>query len=72
VAEDLFKHQTLSGWSFDVELLYIARLRNYKIIELPIPWYFNADSKVNALKDAIKMGKEILRIRVNQWQGRYR
>lgn len=72
VAEDLFKHQTLSGLSFDVELLYIARLRNYKIIELPIPWYFNADSKVNALKDAIKMGKDILRIRVNQWQGRYR
>jgi hypothetical protein len=37
VAEDLFKRQTLMGWSFDVELLYIASLRGLSILEIPIP-----------------------------------
>ena len=32
------------GWTFDVEVLYIARRRGYRIVEVPIDWYFNADS----------------------------
>lgn len=67
VAEDLFGHSSLSGWSFDVEILYLARLRGYKVIEVPITWYFSADSKVSPLKDALRMGWDILRMR---WRAR--
>jgi dolichyl-phosphate beta-glucosyltransferase len=49
IAETLFKRQTLMGWSFDVEVLYIASLRGLSILEIPIPWYFNPESKVNVL-----------------------
>ena len=71
VAEDLFRHQTLPGWSFDIELLFIARRRGYKVIEVPIPWYFNPDSKLSAVQDALKMGLDIFSIRKNALRGMY-
>jgi len=71
VAEDLFRVQTLMGWSFDIELLYVARRRGYSIQEIPIPWYYNAESKVNAVQDAIHMGLDILKIRLNDRRGVY-
>ena len=71
VAEDLFQHQTLTGWSFDIELLYIARRRGYRIIEIPINWYFNPESKLNVITDAVKMGMDIITIRLNALRGVY-
>ena len=35
VAQDLFQQQTLNGWSFDIELLFIAERRGYKVVEVP-------------------------------------
>jgi glycosyltransferase involved in cell wall biosynthesis len=37
VAERVFPLQTIDGWTFDVEVLYIARRMGYKIVEVPIP-----------------------------------
>jgi dolichyl-phosphate beta-glucosyltransferase len=72
VAQDLFAGLTLDGWSFDVELLYIARKRGYRIAELPIPWYFMTESKVNLIRDTLKMVLDILTIRRNDRNGLYR
>ena len=71
VAIDLFQYQTKEGWSFDIEILYIARLHGYKIVEVPIPWYFNPDSKLSVFKDAIRMYLDILDIRRNAAAGLY-
>lgn len=71
VARDLFSHQTLHGWSFDIELLYVARSRGYRIKEIPIHWYHFSDSKVNAFRDSIQMIKDIFRIHANARQGMY-
>lgn len=71
IAEDIFRQQTIDGWSFDIELLYIARRKKLKIREIPINWYFYADSKVNALRDAIRMIGDIFRIHKNALRGRY-
>lgn len=70
-AEDLFRVQTLEGWSFDIELLYIARLRGYRVIEIPIQWYYTPESKVKPLQDALRMIADIFRIRRNARQGLY-
>jgi dolichyl-phosphate beta-glucosyltransferase len=72
VAKDLFGSLSLTGWSFDVEMLYLARLKGYCIVELPIPWYFNADSKINPFKDPLKMGLDILQMRWKVRRGLYR
>jgi glycosyltransferase involved in cell wall biosynthesis len=71
VAEDLFRRQTLTGWSFDIELLYMARKRGYTIVELPIHWYFNPESKLNVVRDAIKMVMDILTIHYKNLKGVY-
>jgi dolichyl-phosphate beta-glucosyltransferase len=71
LAEELFQEQTLTGWSFDVEILVVARRRGYSIIELPIPWYFNPESKVNVLRDSVQMALDLLRIRWNAMRGLY-
>jgi len=71
VADDLFRRQTFSGWSFDVEVLFIGRVRGYRIIELPIPWYYNAESKIRVFRDSFNMGKDLLTMRLNAWRGVY-
>ncbi len=72
VADKIFPLQTITGWSFDVEVLFIARQHGYRIVEVPIPWYFSPNSKVRILRDLFKVGKDLLSIRRNAWQGRYR
>ena len=71
IAKDLFNQQTINGWSFDIEILYLARRKKLKIREIPIHWHFGADSKVNALRDALHMIGDIFRIHNNALRGRY-
>ncbi len=71
VAEDLFRVQTMPGWSFDIELLYIARRRGYRVVEIPINWYFGANSKISPLRDALRMIGDIFTIRRNARRGLY-
>lgn len=70
-AEDLFRTQRLDGMSFDVEVLFIARLRGYRIVEVPVTWYFNPESRVRLFRDSLNMFRELLLIRWNAWKGRY-
>ncbi|MCW5876441.1 MAG: glycosyltransferase family 2 protein [Anaerolineales bacterium] len=71
VAEALFPRQTIMGWAFDVEILYMAQLHGYDILELPIPWYYSPQSHVRPLQDAARMFKDILTIRRNARRGLY-
>ena len=71
VAEELFPLQTIDGWAFDIELLFIAQQRGYEIVEIPITWYYRAQSKVNPLRDSINMVLETVKIRLNGWRGGY-
>lgn len=71
VAEDLFSVQQLQGWGFDVEVLFVAIKRGYHVVEVPIPWYFNPDSRVRLLQDSIGMFAELIQIRRNWKKGMY-
>lgn len=71
VANDLFPLQTMRFWSFDIELLFIALRRGYRVRELPIDWYYHPETKVNAIRDALRMIGDIFRIRINALRGRY-
>jgi glycosyltransferase involved in cell wall biosynthesis len=71
VADDLFSKQTINGWAFDVEILFIARLRGYAIVELPIPWYFSPQSHLRPLYDAVKIFYDLMKVRINALRGVY-
>jgi dolichyl-phosphate beta-glucosyltransferase len=70
-ARDLFPAQTFEGMSFDVEVLFIARRRGYRIVEVPIDWYYQSESRVRTLADPARMLVDLLTIRRNWREGAY-
>ncbi|OGT28134.1 MAG: glycosyl transferase [Gammaproteobacteria bacterium RBG_16_66_13] len=71
VAEDLFSVQRLDGWTFDVEVLYIALRRGYQVVEIPIPWTFEPGSRVRIAQDSVTMFLDLFRIQRNWARGWY-
>jgi dolichyl-phosphate beta-glucosyltransferase len=62
-AVDLFSRQRFDGWSFDVEVLYLARRRGWRIREVPVSWYYQSDSRVRLANDSLHMFVDLFRIR---------
>ncbi len=71
VAEDLFPLQTMNGWSFDVEILHAAQRRGWRIVEVPIHWYYKANTRIHPIRDSVEMFVEVLKIRLNALRGFY-
>jgi dolichyl-phosphate beta-glucosyltransferase len=71
VGRDIFAHQTMNGFGFDVEILFIARQRGHRIVEVPINWYYDPGTTVNLWRDPFRMVREVLQVRLNGWQGKY-
>jgi dolichyl-phosphate beta-glucosyltransferase len=59
----LFPKQKVMNFSFDVEILYLARRNGYRMKEVAIEWYNDERSTVGALSDSLRMFLELLRIR---------
>lgn len=72
VGRDLYNMQRTRGWGFDVEILYLARRRGYRVQQLAIDWYYDADSRVRGMRDSLDMLGEVLRIRFYDLLGLYR
>lgn len=70
-ARKIFEKQTLNGWGFDIEILFIARRMGYKIAEVPIDWYYRAESRVRPGIDALKTLRELWHVRQNARKGMY-
>lgn len=66
VAKELVKKQTLDGFSFDVELLFIGKTLGYTIKDIPVIWENDNDSKVNLLNSSISFFKDLFIIRKNK------
>ncbi len=63
VAKKLFKAQALNGFSFDVEVLYLARKMGYKIAEVPVMWMQGEDTRVSLFRDSTRMVKDLFKIK---------
>lgn len=71
-ARKIFRLQTLKGFAFDVEILYIGRKLGYKIKEIPVSWRNSPSSRVKFFRHSWKMGGEILKVRKNIRKGLYK
>lgn len=69
--EMVFPLTTISGWAFDVEVLYIARLHGLRVCEVPIEWHYRELSRVSAVSDPLRMMRDVLRIKANAMRGVY-
>lgn len=64
-ARALFEKQTVSGFGFDVEILFLAGKNGYRIKEVPVKWIDSSDSRVDIWKDPFAMLMDLARIRMN-------
>jgi dolichyl-phosphate beta-glucosyltransferase len=64
--------QTVEGFSFDLEILYLARRFGFTVAEVPVAWYDAPGSKVDPAKEAVRFLVSIFRIRLNGLRGVYR
>ena len=71
VGREIFSDLTMGGWAFDVEALFIALHRGYRVVSVPISWYFDGDSRVRAVRDTVRMVRDVMQIRLNGWRGVY-
>jgi len=62
-AMDIFKRTKLTGYGFDFESLMIARDLGYRIDEVPIRWMHQEGSKVNPIRDGMRMLAELVKLR---------
>lgn len=67
----IFSLQSIEGFGFDPEILYIARKRGLRLLEVPVVWNHSPGSKVRLLRDPAKMISDLIRIRLNDLGGRY-
>lgn len=63
-AKEIFSRVKLTGFSFDVEALMIARDLGYRIAEVPIRWRDQKGSKVVLWRDAPKALFDLVRLRL--------
>ena len=70
-ARAIFSRCTLDGFSFDVEVLYVARKLGYRIAEVPVVWKNAPGSKVDPIQDGLRLLRDLLVIRANDRRARY-
>ena len=71
-AKEIFKRETFDRFSFDIEILAIARKLGLKVCEVGIIWYDDPHSTVNPIRDGIQMIKDAWRVRENILIGKYK
>ena len=62
-ARQLFSLQKIDGFSFDAELLYLCQRKGYRLLECPVTWRNEPQSRVRIVSDPIKMFLDLIRIR---------
>lgn len=71
VARPIFGRARVDRFSWDVELLYVARKRGVKIEEIAVTWRNAPGSKVGILSAPVEMLRDVIRIRSWYRQGVY-
>lgn len=82
VAVDLFERVRIYGadaprvqgaavTAYDVELLFLARRRGYRIAEVPVPWRYGTETKVSPVRDSWRNLCDVLMVRWYALRGKY-
>ncbi len=71
-AQTIFQRSTLNGWAFDAELVVIAHIQGLKLVQVPVLWRHEDDTKVRVLSAIASSLVDLMRILIARMQGRYR
>jgi glycosyltransferase involved in cell wall biosynthesis len=70
-AQTVFQLQTIEGWGFDPEILFIGTKRGLRIEEVAVSWGHDERTRISYLRDGFHMLREMAIIRWNALMGRY-
>jgi dolichyl-phosphate beta-glucosyltransferase len=71
-ARELFFRQRLGDWSFDAEILYLAKIQGYRLDEIPVVWRNDGATKVRLGRDVVSSFLGLFKIRLNHFLGNYK
>jgi glycosyltransferase involved in cell wall biosynthesis len=67
----IFEQQRIEDFGFDPEILLLARLHGFRVVEVPVVWSHDPRTKVNMMRDSAGMFADLFEIRWNEIRGRY-
>jgi len=70
-AKDLFLRSKLDGFTFDAEVLFLARRAGYHVREIPFTLIQDRVTSVSFLKETPRMLRDLFTIRWNDMRGQY-
>ena len=70
-ALSVFKLQSIERFGFDPEVLYIAKKQGLRLLEVPVVWNDSEGTTVSYFSDSVRMFTDLIRIRINNFSGRY-
>jgi dolichyl-phosphate beta-glucosyltransferase len=71
IARRVFQNATISSFAFDVEVLFLARKFHARIKQMPVSVVYRAGSTVKWRRQLLPALVDIVRVRINDLQGRY-
>ena len=69
--QSIFPLQHIERWGFDPEILYLAQRFGFRIEEVPVKWAHRDGTRINPLRDGLRMFAELLKIRWYSISGKY-
>lgn len=70
-AKKIFAKTKIKRWGFDAEVLFLAEKFGFSIIEIPVIWRNDEQTKVDLKKDIWRSLKDLLMIRWYDLRGKY-
>src|SRR3990172_2913216 len=72
-AEVVFRRLTVARFGFDVEALFIAQKHGFTIRQTAVHFRYDEEpTTVRFARSAVTMGLDLVKVRLNDWRGRYR
>ena len=68
VARHLFSEMTIERFAYDVELVWLARRHGYRVVEVGVTWEDSPQSRVDPLKDSLRMLRDVVSLRLRDWR----
>lgn len=70
VAREIGAELTIDGFAYDVELVWLARRRGHRIVEVGVIWVNSPDSRVDPIRSSLSMLRDVVRMRLRHSGGR--
>ena len=71
-AQRIFQAARIDRWAFDTEIIYLAKRFGFAILQLPVPWSHDVDSRVRIFRDVMRSLHELALIVWYRLTGAYR